>query len=135
MAELSYRSGGCIKFDLKAWHPEVNLALCGVSNRQTLENFRRLISWTFKRPQPPLLIASTLLVPGYIDLKEIAGIAGFIASLNPEIPYTLLAFYPTFYLDDLPTTSRSFALQGKELAQKAGLRQVKIANIHLLRDD
>lgn len=132
MAELSLSSGGCIKFDLKAWDEKLHYALCGVSNKTTLENFRALAGWTRYRPQPPLLIASTLLVPGYIDESEIAGIAGWIADLNPEIPYNLLAFSPQFYLSDLPTTSRSHALSCKAVAESKGLRNVHIGNEHLL---
>jgi len=54
MAKISLASGGCIKFDLKAWHEGVHKALCGVSNRQTLENFAWLTSLSKKRPPPPL---------------------------------------------------------------------------------
>jgi pyruvate formate lyase activating enzyme len=132
MAELSLKSGGCIKFDIKAWNEKVHYALCGVSNKKTLENFRSLTRAMSRRPLPPFLIASTLLVPGYVDAGEVAGIAEFIAELNPDIPYSLLAFYPQFYLTDLPTTSRSHALRCKEIAERAGLRRVRIGNLHLL---
>ncbi|OEU64709.1 MAG: pyruvate formate lyase-activating protein [Desulfobacterales bacterium PC51MH44] len=135
MADLSLKSGGCIKFDLKAWDKGIHQALCGVANTKTLDNFRILAGWTEQRPQPPLLIASTLLVPGYVDEPEVAKIAGFISSLNPEIPYSLLAFYPQFYLNDLPTTSRSHALSCKEAAEKTGLRNVHVGNVHLLAED
>ena len=79
------------------------------------------------------MIASTLLVPGYIDDDEIRGISRFIASVDPEIPYSLLAFHPQFYFIDLPATSRSHALRCKEIAEETGLRQVRIGNAHLLR--
>jgi pyruvate formate lyase activating enzyme len=88
-----------------------------------------------QRPEPPFLIASTLLVPGYVDEVEVSGIAGYLAELNPEIPYSLLAFYPHFHLQDLPTTSRNHALRCKEIAQKAGLQRVHIGNVHLLGRD
>jgi pyruvate formate lyase activating enzyme len=39
-AILSLESGGTIKFDLKAWDENLHIALCGVSNKQTLRNFR-----------------------------------------------------------------------------------------------
>ena len=52
-------------------------------------------------PVPPLLIASTLLVPGYVNENEVGGIARFIASINPDIPYSLLAYCPHFYMSDL----------------------------------
>ena len=132
MAKLSLYSGGCIKFDLKAWDERIHVSLCGVSNRQTLENFKAAAGWVRQRPKPPLLIASTLMVPGYVDEDEVAAIAGFIAGLNPEIPYSLLAFYPQFYMDDLPITSRSQALRCKAAAEKKGLRNVHIGNAHLL---
>jgi len=66
MAELSLKSGGCIKFDLKAFDEGLNIALCGVTNKGTLENFRCLSKFIKKRPDPPLLTASTLLIPGYV---------------------------------------------------------------------
>lgn len=135
MADLSLRSGGCIKFDLKAWDDNLHRALCGVTNKLTLENFRGLAEWTEKRPEPPFLIASTLLVPGYVDEPEVSNIAKFISGLNPEIPYSLLAFYPHFYLRDLPTTSRNHAQRCKEVAYNCGLKHVRIGNVHLLGED
>lgn len=135
MAELSLGSGGCIKFDLKAWDERIHYALCGVTNRQTLENFKTLAGWIERRPEPPFLIASTLLVPGYVDEAEVGEIARFISALDPEIPYSLLGFYPHFYLSDLPTTSRTHALRCKEVAERAGLRHVHMGNMHLLGGD
>jgi len=132
VAELSLRSGGCVKFDLKAWDEKIHFALCGVTNRKTLENFKKLSEFIGQRPDPPFLIASTLLVPGYVEEEEVAGIARFIADLDPGIPYSLLAFYPYFYLNDLPTTSRAHALRCKAAAEAAGLRHVRIGNVHLL---
>jgi pyruvate formate lyase activating enzyme len=135
MAKLSLESGGCIKFDLKTWDEGLHLALCGVTNRKTLDNFKKLAELSHTRLEPPLLIASTLLVPGYVDETEISGIAHFIADLNPDIPYSLLGFYPNFLFDDLPTTSRSHALRCKEAAADAGLSNVHLGNLHLLGKD
>lgn len=132
MADISLKSGGCIKFDLKAWHEEVNFALCGSSNIQTEANFKLLAERIHERPSIPFLVASTLLVPGYVDEEEVAGIAKFIASLDPDIPYALLAFSPHFYMHDLPRTSSRHARRCKEIALDAGLKKVKIGNVHLL---
>jgi len=135
MIQISLDSGGCIKFDLKAWSPELHQALCGVSNQATLANFRRAAAYIDQRPDPPLLVASTLLAPGYIDPDEVVRIAAFIAAVNPDIPYTLLGFYPHFFLDDLPTTSKSHARQALQAAQAAGLTRVRLGNVHLLGKD
>jgi pyruvate formate lyase activating enzyme len=132
VVDLSLTSGGCIKFDLKSWNDSLHRALCGVSNMRTKENFERVIQWIGKRPQVPLLIASTLLIPGYIDEEEVRGISKWIASLNPDIPYSLLAFYPQFFFKDLPVTSRDLAFRCKEAAEGEGLRRVRVGNLHLL---
>ncbi|MGQ9509191.1 MAG: radical SAM protein [Thermodesulfobacteriota bacterium] len=132
MIELALASGGCIKFDIKAWNESLHRGLCGVSNKRTKENFEYASQWIGKRPTPPLLIASTLLIPGYIDEEEVKRIAKWIASLNPEIPYALLAFAPQFFFKELPPTPRGLAFKCKEVAEEAGLRHVRIGNMHLL---
>lgn len=134
MAEISLETGGCIKFDLKFYSESLNLGICGATNERTLSNFAEIAPLCGKRPDPPLLLASTLLVPGYVDEEEVRGIARFIASLNPEIPYSLLGFYPHFLMSDLPTTSRNHAQRALEVARKEGLQRVRIGNSHLLSD-
>lgn len=132
MALLSLSSGGCIKFDLKAHDEQLNQALTGVSNKQTLKNFAEIAKLIPQREEPPLLVASTLLIPGYVEAEEVNKLAHFIADLNPKIPYSLLAFYPAFKMNDLPTTSRKQAEECKKAALEAGLKKVKLGNTHLL---
>jgi len=132
MVELSLASGGCIKFDLKAWDDSLHRALCGVSNRTTLGNFQYLSQWLERRPDPPILVASTLLVPGYVDARQVEGIAGFLAELDPNIPYALLAFHPDFEMSDLPTTPRRQAMECLDAAEAAGLKRVRLGNVNLL---
>ncbi len=132
MMELALRSGGCVKFDLKAWDTNLHYALTGVENQRTIDNFTRAAEHIRRRPQPPALIANTLLVTGYIDEEEVAAIARFIASLNPDIPYSLLAFHPQFYMSDLPMTSRVLANRCFQAARDAGLNNVRIGNVSLL---
>jgi pyruvate formate lyase activating enzyme len=133
--KLSFESGGCMKFDLKAFDENLHLALTGGSNRRTLENFSQAALQFSERPSPPLVIASTLLVPGYVDVKEVGQIASFIADLNPDIPYALLAFHPHFVMHDLPLTSKGHAYEALEVAQAAGLTNVRLGNTHLLSYD
>jgi len=132
MAELAFDTGGCIKFDLKAWDETLHISLTGVSNRQTLINFGKLASKKSERPVPPFLIASTLMVPGYIDAIEVERIAAFISSIDPQIPYSLLAFHPQHEMTDLPPTSRKEAMDCLNAAKHAGLERVRIGNEHLL---
>ncbi|MBW1993980.1 MAG: radical SAM protein [Deltaproteobacteria bacterium] len=132
MMDMAIETGGCIKFDLKAWDENLHRSLTGVSNRRTLENFRRAGEKITRRPAPPPLLAATLLIPGYIDEKEITSIAAFIASIDSDIPYSLLAFHPQFYLHDLPLPTKAYAQGCLSAAKQTGLRNVKIGNIQLL---
>ncbi|UCF19104.1 MAG: radical SAM protein [Gemmatimonadota bacterium] len=128
----SLRTGGCIKFDLKAYDENLHRALTGASNRRTLENFRRAARRGADRRQPPLVIASTLLVPGYVGADEVAKIARFIAALDPQIPYSLLAFAPNFCMGDLPCTPVRQAREAEAAALAAGLMNVRVGNRELL---
>ncbi len=129
---FSIQTGGCIKFDLKAFDEEVHIALTGTSNKRTLENITRAAQRINKRPELPLVIASTLLVPGYVEAEQVGKIAEFLVSINPEIPYALLAFAPNFFMSDLPCTSVQHAREAEETARNAGLTNVRIGNRHLL---
>lgn len=128
----SLDTGGCIKFDLKAFDEPVHQALCGISNQRTLENFGRAARRYKERPELPLVVASTLLVPGYIEADQVKKLATFIAELDERIPYALLAFAPNFYLGDLPCTSIRQAQEAEAAAHQAGLINVRVGNRHLL---
>jgi pyruvate formate lyase activating enzyme len=128
-ADLSRKSGGVIKFDLKARHPDVALALCGVDNARSFENFSRLAK---AFPDGDTLTATTLLVPYYVDAEEVSAIARFIADINPAIPYSLLIFHPDFCMDDLPVTPKKQVDECYRAARRH-LERVNIGNIHLLR--
>jgi pyruvate formate lyase activating enzyme len=132
MVGMALESGGNIKFDLKAWDENLHIALTGVSNRRTLANFARAGRQVGVRPVPPLLIASTLLVPGYIEAEEVRQLARFIASIDKDIPYSLLAFHPHFHMADLPLTTRRLAERCVEAAREEGLKRVRLGNVHLL---
>lgn len=130
--EYALATGGCIKFDLKAFDEGLHLALTGVSNRRALENLARAARRHGERPEPPLVVASTLLVPGYVDADQVAMIARYVASIDPRIPYALLAFAPSFEMSDLPCTSLEQARAAEAAARAAGLANVHLGNRHLL---
>ena len=132
-AELAYKSGGNIKFDLKCWSEELSEALCGVSNRAAFDNLR-MVAEEFKplRVSPPLITATTLLVPGYVDEYEVEQISSFLADIDPQIPYSLLVFHPDYLLTDLPVTSATQVERCFQAARRH-LKRVNVGNIELLR--
>jgi len=130
--QLSLETGGTVKFDLKALDEGLHVALTGASNRRTLDNMRRAAARFQERPEPPLVVVSTLLVPGYVTPDEVGRIACLIADIHSHIPYVLLGFAPHFYVPDLPRTSVRHAEAALQAAGAAGLTRVRIGNRHLL---
>ncbi len=131
MADVVIRSGGTFKIDLKAYSSNIYKALTGVSNTVVLNNFRRLakigrgLNHTF-------LVASILLIPEYVSVDEVQRLCEFIAYCDPTIPTALLGFAPHLAMSDLPRTSRAHAFRAKEVAEEAGLENVRIGNLALL---
>lgn len=131
--EIALKTGGNIKFDLKSWYEQLNIALCGISNQRTLDNFEYLARNNFgSRENLPELSGCTLLVPGYVTSEDIEKIAQFIANINPEIPYSLLVFHPDYMMNDLPFTSKEQAYECLEVAEKY-LKHVHLGNQFLLK--
>jgi len=130
--EYALKSNGCIKIDFKTYSEELNIALCGSSNKNTKENIRLVAEYMNKRKRPPILVVSTLLIPGYIDEFELAAMAKFLSSINKNIPWSFLGFYPHFQFGDMPQTSRKQVEYALNIAKEYGIKRTHIGNIHLL---
>ncbi len=136
MARISLESGGIVKIDWKAYTPSVYEALTGINGEKALQRIKeniRIIVAMDERKEPPLLVVSTLVVPHYIDGKEVGGISRYLAQLNPDIPYVLLAFAPQHLMHDVPTTSKRQMERAYTIARREGLKRVFIGNLWLLR--
>lgn len=130
-AEISYESGGIVKFDLKTYSKELSLALSGVDNERAYENFRLIAEEFYDRRSDPMLTATTLLVPYYVDEDQVSRIAKFIADVDPDIPYSLLVFHGDFMMRDLPVTPKSQVTKCYKAAKRY-LKNVWVGNLNLL---
>jgi pyruvate formate lyase activating enzyme len=132
MVGTSLVSGGIVKVDLKAWHDGTYRALTGATRDATVETIERVTDLAPDRPEVPLLVVSTLLVPGYVDAEELRGISEFLASLDPVPPWSLLAFHPDFEMRDVPPSSLDQVREALSVAADAGLDLVHVGNVHIL---
>ncbi len=130
--DYALKSDGCIKIDFKTFSENLNLALCGASNKYTKDNIQLVARAMPQREKPPLLIVSTLLIPGYIDEHELTGMAQFLSSIDKSIPWTFLGFHPHFSFGDMPRTSRTQADAALAIAEAHGIENTHVGNIHLL---
>lgn len=75
-----------VAFGIKAFDEDLHIDYTGHSNRQILQNFKRICESGIP------MLAETVVIPGYVDADEIATIAQFIASIDPKILYHLDAY-------------------------------------------
>ncbi|MFX1496044.1 MAG: radical SAM protein [Promethearchaeota archaeon] len=131
--QIALESGGNIKFDLKAFFEKLNLSLCGVSNKRTLENFQYLAENYFgtRGETMPEISACTLMVPGYVNYEEVEQIARFVGGINRKIPYSLLIFHRAYQMQDLPITPKDQVRNCLKVAKKY-LDNVNLGNKFLL---
>ncbi|RLF49198.1 MAG: radical SAM protein [Thermoplasmata archaeon] len=125
-AEVSAISEGTVKFDLKAWNNGIHHVLTGRSNKPVHENFEAI-----GERYPEVLSATTLLVPYFVDECEVKAIAEFIASIDENIPYSLLVFHPDYRMTDFPITPMEQVVRCYRAAKKH-LKRVNIGNKFLL---
>ncbi len=110
--------------DLKSIKEKFYKEICGGRLEPVLENLRRM------RRMGTWVEITTLVIPTLNDSdREFEEIARFIASLGPEVPWHLSAFYPTYKMLGLPRTPASLLHRARGIGIKAGLRYVYCGNI------
>lgn len=131
--QISINSEGNIKFDLKTFNEKLNLALCGVSNKRILKNFKFLVENFFGKRSHDMseMNFCILLVSGYTTYKEIELITKLISLINKSIPYSLLIFHGDYQMRDLRVTAQKQLLKCLEVVKKYPKR-VNLGNKFLL---
>jgi pyruvate formate lyase activating enzyme len=73
---------------------------------------------------------TTLVIPDYNDSEEVlTGIARFIHSVDPAIPWHVTQFYPTYHLLDKPRTPLATLRKARDIGLGAGLKYVYEGNV------
>ncbi len=110
--------------DLKSFRDEFYREVCGARLApvlETIEQMPELGIW---------LEVTTLIIPGYNDSeKELGEIAGFLAGIDPAIPWHVSGFYPTYRLTDAHPTPAATLRKAREIGSAAGLRYVYTGNL------
>ena len=110
--------------DLKAFSDRFYKEQCGAKLDpvlRTLEAMNHMGIW---------LEVTTLLIPGLNDDKEeLKEIARFLAELDPDIPWHISRFHPTYRLTDRPATPPDTIREARDIGYEAGLRYVYTGNL------
>jgi pyruvate formate lyase activating enzyme len=110
--------------DLKSFSDETYKSLCSARLQPVLDsisNMRKVGIW---------IEVTTLLIPTVNDSEaELRSIAGFIAEVDPAIPWHVSAFHPDYKLTDRAATTASSIEKALEIGKSLGLRYLYAGNI------
>lgn len=113
-----------INVDLKFFKPESYRRVSRARLEPILESirlYRELGVW---------IEVTTLVVPGLNDSDdELRGIADFLVSVGPEVPWHVSQFYPARKMRDVPVTPVETLRRAAEIGRAAGLRYVYEGNV------
>jgi pyruvate-formate lyase-activating enzyme len=71
----------------------------------------------------------SLLIPGLVEKEQIVRIAELVSEVDSEIPFTLLAFFPTHEMDDARAPSFDEMMDAAEAVRAAGLGNLRLGNL------
>lgn len=108
-----------ITYDLKAYNNEVHLALTGTSSVPILRNAEYIGKYARDR-----LWEYRIVVIPKINESEIKPLTEFIASIDPSLPVSFLAFRPNFVLEFHPGADRQLMERCVDIAWLSGLKNV-----------
>jgi pyruvate formate lyase activating enzyme len=111
------------KVDLKSFDDRHYRKLGGRLDT-VLETIRRLHEMGF------WLEVVTLVVPGFNDSDgELRGIARFLVSVSPDVPWHVTAFHPDYRMTDRGPTTAATVVRAAEIGVSEGLRYVYAGNV------
>lgn len=114
-----------INVDLKGFTEELYRTYTGAR----LEPVKRNIA-AIARTGRTWIEVTTLVIPGLNDSDaELRAAAGWLAEIDPNIPWHVSAFYPTYHMQDRPRTPPEMLIRAYELGKAAGLNFVYVGNL------
>lgn len=108
--------------DIKAYDNQIHKKLTGASNEWILRLPEEILKRDF------VLEVLSLFIPGWVETDQIEKIALLLASIDKEIPFTILAFFPEYQMKDVPPPNVKQMVSAYQAAKAAGLRNVRLGN-------
>jgi len=110
--------------DLKAFTDKFYREVCGAKLApvlDTIQLMKGLGVW---------VEVTTLVIPGWNDSdSELKEIARFIKGVDPEMPWHVTRFHPTFKMTDRNATPVSTLMRARQIGMAEGLKYVFVGNI------
>jgi len=109
--------------DLKAFSDRFYKEVCGARIKPVLNTIRLM------KELGVWVEVTTLIIPGWNDSdKELRDIADFIHSIDPDMPWHVTAFHPSYLMAERPPTPIATLNKAREIGLAAGLKFVYSGN-------
>lgn len=113
-----------MNIDIKSYSQSFYRDVCGASLKPVLDAIE------YAHSKGIWIETTTLLIPGLNDSEEeIRAIARFQSSLDPDMPWHISAFHPTYKMLDRPRTDPKILRRAYEIGREEGLHYVYVGNI------
>lgn len=113
-----------INIDIKSFRDEFYKKICGARVQPVLDNVK------YMKEAGVWVEVTTLLIPGLNDSsEELREIARFIKDVDPDMPWHVSAFYPTYRLTDRPPTPKETLFRARNIGIEEGLSFVYTGNL------
>ncbi len=108
--------------DVKAYRDEVNRWLKGCSTEWILKLPKEMVKRNFA------VEVLSLYIPGLVETDQLESFAGHLARADREIPFTILAFFPGYKMQNYRSPTMEEMVRAFEAAKTAGLKNVRLGN-------
>ncbi len=110
--------------DLKSFSDRCYRKVCGATLPRVLDTIRGM------RELGTWVEVTTLLIPGRNDSdQELTALAGWLASVDRDMPWHVSAFFPAYKMTDAPPTPASTLHRAARIGRDAGLGYVYTGNV------
>ncbi|MBW2409947.1 MAG: radical SAM protein [Deltaproteobacteria bacterium] len=109
--------------DLKAYDSQTHKWLTGCDNDRILK-----LPAEIKRRGFVLEVLS-LYIPKVVETDDLEDIARLLVSVDPHIPFTLLAFFPEYRMKSYSSPTVEQMVAAYQKTQKAGLKNIRLGNL------
>jgi len=108
--------------DIKAYDGTDHKWLTGCFNRNILKLPEEIIKRGF------VLEVLSLYIPNLVEAPQLKKIAQLLFDVDPEIPFTLLAFFPDYQMKRYKSPKVSEMIEAYMEVKAVGLRNVRLGN-------
>ena len=108
--------------DIKAFDGQTHKWLTGCPNDHILNLAREI------RRRDFMLEVLSLFIPGVVDAIELEKIALSLKYTDPSIPFTILAFFPEYRMNDYRAPTVEEMVEAYQRAKATGLQNIRLGN-------